>query len=82
MSRSMTVWLAALWVLVVIPAAILRHSAQKRDNTVEICISLKETREMMERFPDSTLENFLERCRIAGVHTLAVQDDTAQAPLD
>ncbi|OGR83165.1 MAG: hypothetical protein A2901_07900 [Elusimicrobia bacterium RIFCSPLOWO2_01_FULL_54_10] len=82
MSKRRAYGLVALCILITVPAAVLRFQAQKSDNTVEICISLKETREMMERFPESTLENFLERCRIAGVHTLAVQDNTAEAPLD
>ena len=76
MKKRSAAFLALLWALLAVPSAVKRFAAEKKDKTVEVCVSLAETRELAG---DAALINFLERCRIVGVSSLAIESDVRGA---
>ncbi|OGR86080.1 MAG: hypothetical protein A3A86_00750 [Elusimicrobia bacterium RIFCSPLOWO2_01_FULL_60_11] len=72
MDKRAAAVLALLWLLLAVPSTVKRFRAEKKDKTVELCVSLSETRELAG---DADLLNFLERCRIVGVRSLALEPD-------
>ncbi len=74
--------LVCLWGALVLFAAFKKIQSQSRSRTVEICVSWRETRELIGREPEplgnsprTAFLNFLERCRIIGVRSVAVQEE-------
>ncbi len=64
-------------------AAFQRFRREKSDRAVEICISWRETEDLIRRepahlgdSPKTAFLNFLKRCRIIGVRTISIQEET------
>lgn len=72
MNKRLAGVLAMLWLLLTVPSAVKRFQAEKKDKTVELCVSLSETRELAG---DAGLINFLERCQIVGLRSLGIDGD-------
>lgn len=61
---------------------VLRHRQEKMNRSVEICINWKETLDFTDhsklRDPNLNLSSFLERCKIMGVSSIALEEETLE----
>src|SRR3989338_2564856 len=78
--------LLGFWVILLLLAAFKRLESQNQDRTVELCISWRETQDLIEREPSflgdsprTAFLNFLERSHIIGVHTVGLQEETLKS---